>query len=61
MARRDLTYGALSEAMGRDRQWLSRRLRNKQTLSIDDIVEIAEALDVSPQILLVPIVEPVAS
>lgn len=46
MTRRNLNQQELADAVGHDTNWLGRRLSGRAKYSIDDLVEICDALDV---------------
>ncbi|MDR6212188.1 transcriptional regulator with XRE-family HTH domain [Nocardioides zeae] len=46
MARRDLTQQELADDLGRAADWLSRRLAGRSRYTVDDVLVIAQALEV---------------
>lgn len=67
MGRRNIRQRPLADALGRNQQWLSRRLTGEVTFSIDDLEEICAVLGVDPVTLIAELpptpprpVEPVA-
>lgn len=47
MARRRLTQVELAERLGHDHTWVSKRLSGRTAMTVDDLLEFADALDVS--------------
>ena len=46
MARRRMTQRELGEAAGHDQTWVSKRLSGKVPMTIEDLLDLADALDV---------------
>ncbi len=46
MARRRLTQAELAAKVGHDQTWLSKRLSGKVMLSVEDVLDLADALDI---------------
>ena len=52
MARKNLSRRGLAALMGVNSQWVQRRLTGEQSLTVEDVVLICTALDISPLPLL---------
>lgn len=48
MARRQISQSELARRLGVSSPWVNKRLHGVVPISVDDIMEIAEVLDVSP-------------
>jgi len=57
LGRQGLTALQLAERLGVSRSWTSYRLTGQQTIDLDDIERIAQALDV-PVAQLLPVTQP---
>lgn len=52
MARRGVTQHALAEKLGRPQPWLAKRLLGQVPFRAEEIVSIAQLLEVDPAVLL---------
>jgi transcriptional regulator with XRE-family HTH domain len=48
LSRRGITQRRLAEMLGRPEDWVSRRLRGSNTLTVNDVATIAAALELDP-------------
>lgn len=61
MGRRSLNQARLAELLGENEIWVSRRLRGKVSISVDELARFAMALECSIGALLPPLEDIVAS
>lgn len=52
MARQRVTTRALAAKLGRSQMWVSRRTTGQAAVAVADVHEIAEALGITPDVLL---------
>jgi transcriptional regulator with XRE-family HTH domain len=53
MGRRNVRQRHLADALGRNQQWLSRRLTGEVAFDIDDLEAIGNVLNVDPVVLMI--------
>ena len=52
MQERDMTQESLAEELGRGQSWVNHKLSGRRKVNVEDIVLIAQALDVTPAALI---------